>query len=174
MNTHIRSNQFTISAAALEKTRMVALGTVFQPDEIKLMRSALDEAALILPKAERTSTVNVKLASRRWLVESGVRPRSPQLQSRRPLLRHKADLVDSDVLPGSSAGAGGGGRGTEPEMSDNPHAPIAGSKRLSCLSDARRSWRCIGGEKERHFSGMAAAQKTPRRPRATSTRLPVS
>jgi hypothetical protein len=43
---------------------MVALGTVFQPDEIKLMRSALDEAALILPKAERTSTVKVKLASR--------------------------------------------------------------------------------------------------------------
>ena len=43
---------------------MVALGTVFQPDAIKLMRSALDEAGLILPKAERTSTVKVKLASR--------------------------------------------------------------------------------------------------------------
>ena len=43
---------------------MVALGTVFQPDEIKLMRSALDEAAIILPKAERTSTMKVKLASR--------------------------------------------------------------------------------------------------------------
>ena len=43
---------------------MVALGTVFQPDEIKLMRSALDEAAIILPKAERTPTMKVKLASR--------------------------------------------------------------------------------------------------------------
>jgi hypothetical protein len=43
---------------------MVAPGTVFQPDEIKLMRSALDEAAIILPKAERTSTMKVKLASR--------------------------------------------------------------------------------------------------------------
>ena len=43
---------------------MVALGTVFQPDEVKLMRSALDEAAIILPKAERTSAMKVKLASR--------------------------------------------------------------------------------------------------------------
>ena len=43
---------------------MVVLGTVFQPDEIKLMRSALDEAAIILPKAERTSVMKVKLASR--------------------------------------------------------------------------------------------------------------
>ena len=43
---------------------MVALGMVFQPYEIKLMRSALDEAAIILPKAKRTSTMKVKLASR--------------------------------------------------------------------------------------------------------------
>ena len=43
---------------------MVALGTGFQPDEIKLMRSALDEAAIILPKAERTSAMMEKLASR--------------------------------------------------------------------------------------------------------------
>jgi hypothetical protein len=42
---------------------MVAIGTVFQPDEIKLMRSALDDAAIIL-KAERTPTMKVKLASR--------------------------------------------------------------------------------------------------------------
>jgi hypothetical protein len=43
---------------------MVTLGTAFQPDEIKLMRSALDEAAIMLPKAERTSTTKAKLASR--------------------------------------------------------------------------------------------------------------
>jgi hypothetical protein len=43
---------------------MVTLGTAFQPDEIKLMRSALDEAAIMLPKAERTSTMKAKLASR--------------------------------------------------------------------------------------------------------------
>ena len=36
----------------------------FQPDEIKLMRSALDEAIIILPKIERTSAMKVKLASR--------------------------------------------------------------------------------------------------------------
>lgn len=43
---------------------MVGLGMIFQPEEIKLMRSALDEAAIILPKAERTSAMKVKLASR--------------------------------------------------------------------------------------------------------------
>jgi hypothetical protein len=48
----------------MEETRMVGLGMIFQPEEIKLMRSALDEAAIILPKAERTSAMKVKLASR--------------------------------------------------------------------------------------------------------------
>ena len=43
---------------------MVALGTGYQPDEIKLMRCALDEAASILPEAERTSAMKAKLASR--------------------------------------------------------------------------------------------------------------
>jgi len=43
---------------------MVALGTGYQPDEIKLMRSALDEAAIILPEVERTSAMKTKLASR--------------------------------------------------------------------------------------------------------------
>ena len=45
-------------------TKTVALGAVYQPDEIKLMRSILDEAEFILPKAERTSAMKVKLASR--------------------------------------------------------------------------------------------------------------
>ena len=43
---------------------MVALGPVYQPDEIKLMRSVLDEAEFILPKKERTAPMKVKLASR--------------------------------------------------------------------------------------------------------------
>jgi hypothetical protein len=43
---------------------MAALGTGYQPDEIKVMRSALDEAAIILPEAERTSVMKAKLASR--------------------------------------------------------------------------------------------------------------
>jgi hypothetical protein len=43
---------------------MVALGTGYQPDEIKLMRSALDEAEIILPEAERTSAMKAKLVSR--------------------------------------------------------------------------------------------------------------
>jgi hypothetical protein len=47
-----------------EETRVVAFGTSFQPDEVKLMRSVLDEAAIILPEAERTSPMKAKLASR--------------------------------------------------------------------------------------------------------------
>jgi hypothetical protein len=43
---------------------MATLGTRYQPDEIRLMRSALDEAAIILPEAERTSAIKAKLASR--------------------------------------------------------------------------------------------------------------
>jgi hypothetical protein len=43
---------------------MVVLGTGYQPDEIKLMTSALDEAEIILPEAERTSAMKEKLASR--------------------------------------------------------------------------------------------------------------
>jgi len=35
---------------------------LFQPDEIKLMRSALDEAIIILPKIERSS----ERLPRRW------------------------------------------------------------------------------------------------------------
>ena len=36
----------------------------FQPDEIKLMRSVLDEAIIILPKIERPSATKAKLGSR--------------------------------------------------------------------------------------------------------------
>ena len=47
-----------------ERTNMVTTGAVFQPELIELMKSALDEAATILPKAKRTSAMKVKLASR--------------------------------------------------------------------------------------------------------------
>jgi hypothetical protein len=41
-----------------------AFGMGFQPDELKLMGSVLDEAAIILPEAERTSAMKAKLATR--------------------------------------------------------------------------------------------------------------
>ena len=43
---------------------MGAFGMGFQPDELKLMGSVLDEAAIILPEAERTSAMKAKLATR--------------------------------------------------------------------------------------------------------------
>jgi hypothetical protein len=49
---------------ALEEMSMVAPGAAFQPEEIKLIRSTLDEAATMLPQAKRTSAMKVKLASR--------------------------------------------------------------------------------------------------------------
>ena len=53
-----------IGTVALEATNMLTQGAVFQPDEIILLKSALDEATTILPQAKRTSAMKVKLASR--------------------------------------------------------------------------------------------------------------
>ncbi len=44
---------------------MVALGMKFPPDEIKLIRSALDEAEIVVPKTEQTPVMKVKLALER-------------------------------------------------------------------------------------------------------------
>jgi hypothetical protein len=46
------------------RRRVFPLRTGFKPDEIKLMRSVLDEAAIILPKVDRTSAMKAKLATR--------------------------------------------------------------------------------------------------------------
>jgi hypothetical protein len=46
------------------RRRVFPLRTGFKPDEIKLMRSALDEVAIIQPKADRTSAMKAKLATR--------------------------------------------------------------------------------------------------------------
>jgi hypothetical protein len=43
---------------------MRTTGVVFQPELIELMKSSLDEAATLLPKAKRTNAIKVKLASR--------------------------------------------------------------------------------------------------------------
>jgi hypothetical protein len=42
---------------------MDAIGTVFQPELIKLMRAVLDDATAILPEAKRTSTMKAEIAS---------------------------------------------------------------------------------------------------------------
>ena len=76
---------------------MGALGTGFQPDEIKLMRSVLDEAAIILPEAERTSVMKAKLASR-ILAAAVIGERDPNK------LRIAALLEEMDVKgPGALA-----------------------------------------------------------------------
>jgi hypothetical protein len=42
---------------------MGAIGAVFQPELIKLMKAVLDEAAATLPKSRRTSTMLAAMAS---------------------------------------------------------------------------------------------------------------
>ena len=42
---------------------MGAIGAVFQPELIELMRAVLDDATAMLPEAKRTSTVKAEIAS---------------------------------------------------------------------------------------------------------------
>ena len=42
---------------------MGAIGAVFQPELIELMREVLDDATAILPEAKRTSTMKAEIAS---------------------------------------------------------------------------------------------------------------
>jgi hypothetical protein len=42
---------------------MGAIGAVFQPELIKLMRAVLDDATAVLPEAKRTSTMKAEIAS---------------------------------------------------------------------------------------------------------------
>ena len=42
---------------------MDAIGAVFQPELMKLMRAVLDDATAILPEAKRTSTMKAEIAS---------------------------------------------------------------------------------------------------------------
>lgn len=43
---------------------MAAIGVVFQPELIELMRAVLDDAAVMLPAAKRSSTMKAEMASR--------------------------------------------------------------------------------------------------------------
>jgi hypothetical protein len=42
----------------------IARGSVYQPEDIVLMKTVLDDAASGLPSAQRTDTMKAKLASR--------------------------------------------------------------------------------------------------------------
>jgi hypothetical protein len=42
---------------------MGAIGAVFQPELIELMRAVLDDATAMLPEAKRTSTMKAEIAS---------------------------------------------------------------------------------------------------------------
>jgi hypothetical protein len=48
---------------ASEETAMEAVGAVFQPELIKLMKAVLDDAAATLPESKRTSTMMAEMAS---------------------------------------------------------------------------------------------------------------
>jgi hypothetical protein len=44
-------------------TALGAIGAVFQPELIELMKAVLDDAAAMLPEAKRTSTMKAEIAS---------------------------------------------------------------------------------------------------------------
>ena len=46
-----------------EETPMGAIGAVFQPELIELMRAVLDDATATLPEAKRASTMKAEIAS---------------------------------------------------------------------------------------------------------------
>jgi hypothetical protein len=48
---------------ASKETAMGAIGAVFQPELIKLMKAILDDAAATLPESKRTSTMTAEIAS---------------------------------------------------------------------------------------------------------------
>jgi hypothetical protein len=47
-----------------EETAMPAIGAVFQPELIELMKAVLDDVTAMLPEAKRTSTMKAEIASR--------------------------------------------------------------------------------------------------------------
>jgi hypothetical protein len=46
-----------------EETAMGAIGAVYQPELIQLMKAVLDEAVATLPESKRTSTMMAEMAS---------------------------------------------------------------------------------------------------------------
>lgn len=48
----------------ISRTAMPAIGAVFKPEQIKLMKAILDDAAATLPEWKRTSTTMAEMASK--------------------------------------------------------------------------------------------------------------
>jgi hypothetical protein len=75
---------------------MVKIGAIDQPELIELMRTALDEAATILPAAKRTSAMKVRLASR--ILAAAARGERDPIQLRIAALMEIEDAQDeSDI-----------------------------------------------------------------------------
>jgi hypothetical protein len=57
------SNYCIQKEGRVRKRAMGAIGAVFQPELIELMKAVLDEAAATLPEAKRTSAMKAEIAS---------------------------------------------------------------------------------------------------------------
>jgi hypothetical protein len=84
----------------LREANMVTKGAAYQPELIELMKSALDEAATILPKARRTSAMKVKLASR--ILAAAAKGERDPIQLRIAAL---LEIVDDQEPPTDSSAA---------------------------------------------------------------------
>jgi hypothetical protein len=76
---------------------MGKIGAVFEPELIELMKSALDGAATILPKAKQTSAMKVRLASR-ILAAAAKGERDPIQLRIAALLEVVDDQEDQNIL----------------------------------------------------------------------------
>ena len=78
---------------------MHAIGAVFQPELIELMKAILDEAAATIPEGRRTSTTMAEMASQ-ILVRAGKGERNPAVLKAAALLAvRECSHYSHDISP---------------------------------------------------------------------------
>jgi hypothetical protein len=77
------------------EANMVKTGAIYQSELIELMKTALDEAATILPAAKRTPAMKVRLASR--ILSAAARGERDPIQLRIAALMEMEDDQGDDI-----------------------------------------------------------------------------
>jgi hypothetical protein len=78
---------------------MGAIGAVFQPELIELMKAVLDDAAAMLPEAKRTSTMKAEIASHILASCCERRAKPDDIENRRSRSRRGCTHIRIDISP---------------------------------------------------------------------------
>ena len=78
-----------------------AIGAVFRPELIELMKAVLDDAAAMLPEAKRTSTMKAEIASHILACAAKGRAKPDDVENRRSLSRCGVYSLFARYLPGA-------------------------------------------------------------------------